>query len=119
MNITFWVLQSILAAVFLGAGAIKVSQPLEKLGTKLGDWVHDMPLPLIRAVGALEIAAAAGLILPRALDIAPGLTGPAALGLALTMVGAIVIHGRRGEHKDVVVNVVLALLAVVVAIGRI
>jgi uncharacterized membrane protein YphA (DoxX/SURF4 family) len=118
MNIVLWSLQIILAAVFLGTGLTKYTQSLTALETKVGGWVHDVPLPLIRVVGAAEVLGALGLILPRALDVAPGLTGIAAVGLALTMVGAVVVHVRRHEYKEVGVNVVLLALCVVVAVGR-
>jgi len=50
--------------------------------------------------------------------IAPILTPLAAVGLLLIMIGAIVTHLRRGEARTIVVNVVLLLLAAVVAWGR-
>ena len=52
------------------------------------------------------------------LDIAPVLVPLAALGLVLMMVGAVVVHGRRKEWPTVIVNLVLLVLAAVVAWGR-
>jgi uncharacterized membrane protein YphA (DoxX/SURF4 family) len=119
MDITLWILQGLLAAVFAGAGLLKLTRPLESLAATLGGWVHDVPLPVIRTVGALEIAAGFGLILPGALDIAPFLTWLAAAGLIATMIGALVVHARRHEPREVAVNVVLVVLASVIVWGRI
>lgn len=59
-----------------------------------------------------------GLILPAATGSLPWLTPLAAVGLALTMVGAAIAHLRRGEYSHIIVNVVLFGLAVFVAYGR-
>ena len=118
MNIALWTLQALLALVFVAAGVVKASQPLPALEAKVGGWVHQVPLPVIRLVGLAEVLGAAGLILPRAFDVASVLTPIAAVGLAVTMVGAIVIHGRRGETKEVSMNVVLLALCVLVAVGE-
>ena len=117
MNVVLWVLQIVLASLFLGAGLMKATLSLGALETRVGSWVHDVPLPVIRLTGIAEVLGAAGLILPRALDIAPTLTGVAAGGLAITMVGAIAVHARRGEHKETGVNAALLALCVVVAAG--
>ena len=72
----------------------------------------------IKAIGALEVLAAIGLLLPAALDIAPILVPLAALGLVSIMIGAVVVHARRKENPMVGANVVLLVLAAVVAWGR-
>ncbi|MFD0531968.1 DoxX family protein [Kitasatospora arboriphila] len=59
-----------------------------------------------------------GLVLPAALGVAPVLTAWAALGLALTMVGAAVVHARRKEYPGIAVNLVLLVLTATVAWGR-
>jgi uncharacterized membrane protein YphA (DoxX/SURF4 family) len=117
MNVVLWVLQGLLAAVFLGAGGMKVSQPVEKLAKNMS-WVERFSEPVVRFVGAVEILGAIGLILPWALDIAPILTPLAAAGLAVTMVLAAIHHVRNGEAKALPVNIVLFALAVIVAVGR-
>ena len=80
--------------------------------------LEDFSAGAIKAIGALELLAAVGLIVPAALDIAPILVPLAAVGLVLLMVGAIITHVRRHELQPVVVNVALLALAVVVAWGR-
>jgi len=66
----------------------------------------------------VEILGAIGLILPAALGIATILTPLAAAGLALTMVGATLVHARRGEKSNIPVTLVLGALAAVVAVMR-
>ena len=118
MNVALWIVQAVLALVFLGAGTIKLTQSREQLITKLGGWVEDYPTGGIRAIGAAEVLGAVGLIVPPALHIHPKLAPLAAVGLAMVMGGAIVVHALRGEYSKVVVNVALAALAIFVAWGR-
>ena len=117
MNVFLWIVAGLLALGFLGAGAMKLSQPREKLAASMG-WVNDFSAPMVKTIGALEVLAALGLVLPAATGIAPILTPLAAAGLVLVMIGAIVTHLRRGEKQMIVVNVVLLILAAVVAWGR-
>ena len=118
MNLALWIVQAVLALIFLGAGTVKLVQSRDRLVKTLGGWVEDVPAGLIKAIGALEILAAIGLILPPALGIFPVLAPLAAAGLVAVMVGAIITHARRGEYSSVVVNVVLAALAIFRAWGR-
>ena len=118
MNSLLWTLQIVLAAIFGGAGAVKLIQLREQLAKTVGGWVNDVPAQLIKLLGVAEVLAAIGLIVPPLVDIAPILTPIAATGLVLTMIGAIVTHARRREFLNVAVNVVLAIMAVVVAWGR-
>jgi hypothetical protein len=73
---------------------------------------------MLKTTGALEVLAAVGLILPAVLGIVPVLVPLAAVGLVLLMVGAAVTHARRGESRAIVTNVVLVVLASMVAWGR-
>lgn len=117
MNVAIWALQGILALIFLAAGVTKTTQPREKLEKNMG-WVADLSLPTVRLIGAVEILGALGLILPAATGTAPVLTPIAATGLALIMVGAIVVHLRRKEPKFILMNVVFGLTAAVIAWAR-
>ena len=118
MNIVLWIIAGVLAAAFAAAGARKLAQPKEKLAASGMAWAEDVNPGVVKLIGALEILAAIGLILPAALGIAPVLVPLAALGLVLVMVGAIVTHARRKEALVIGVNVVLLLLAAVVVWGR-
>ena len=118
MNIVLWIIAGLLAFAFLAAGAMKLTQPKEKLAASGMGWTESFSPGTVKLIGALEVLAALGLILPAALDIAPILVPLAALGLVLMMIGAAVTHARRKENQMIGVNVVLLLLAAVVAWGR-
>jgi uncharacterized membrane protein YphA (DoxX/SURF4 family) len=117
VNIAIWILQSLLALGFLAAGLIKLSRPKEKLQERMA-WTESFSGPMVKVIGALEVLAALGLILPAATGILPVLTPLAATGLVIVMAGAVVTHARRREVPVIVVNVVLLLLAAVVAWAR-
>lgn len=117
MHIVLWVIQGGLAAMFLLAGLAKVSRPKAQLRESMA-WVEDASEGNVKLVGTLEILAALGLVLPQLTGILPWLTPLAAVGLLLTMLGAITIHVRRGEASHALVNVALLLLAAFVAYGR-
>ncbi|GHJ58287.1 hypothetical protein NOK12_08060 [Nocardioides sp. OK12] len=118
MNIVLWIIAAALALVFLAAGAMKLAQPRKKLTASGMEAMENLPAGAIKAIGALEVLAAVGLVVPAVLDVAPVLVPLAATGLALLMVGAAITHARRKENQAVVVNGVLLVLAAVVAWGR-
>ena len=118
MNLVLWIAAAVLAVAFLAAGAMKLTQPKEKLAQSGMGWTEDFSPAAIKAIGALEVLAAIGLIVPAALDIVPDLVPVAAVGLVVLMLGAAVTHLRRKESQMVVVNVVLIALAAFVAWGR-
>jgi uncharacterized membrane protein YphA (DoxX/SURF4 family) len=118
MNVALWIIASVLAAAFLAAGTMKLTQPKEKLVEVGMGWAEDFSAGMVRTIGLLEVLAAAGLILPAALNIVPVLVPLAALGLVLVMLGAIITHARRHEPAPIVVNLVLLLLAALVVWGR-
>ena len=119
MNIALWVIAGLLAAGFLFAGANKLFMSRERLAKAPGGgWALDFSAGFVKALGALEVLGAVGLILPGLLGIAPVLVPLAALGLGLIMIGAAVVEFRRREFKHVLVNVVYLVLIVVVVFGR-
>lgn len=111
-----WIITGILAVAFLMAGAMKVMQPKEQLATNMA-WVNDFSEQQVKGIGILEILGAVGLILPILLNILPILTPLAAVGLMLTMIGAVITHIRRGETQMVIPPAILGVLALVAAIG--
>jgi uncharacterized membrane protein YphA (DoxX/SURF4 family) len=117
MNIALWIIQVLLALAFGMAGLMKLTQPKEKLAGQMA-WVNDFAPTTVKVIGALELLGALGLILPLLTGILPWLTPVAAVGLVLTMLGAMVTHLRRHENQMLVVNGVLLLLAAFVAYGR-
>ena len=118
MNIVLWIIAGVLGAACLAGGAQKLAQPRQKLAAAGYGWVDDFGDGGVKAIGALEVLAGLGLILPAALDIAPVLVPIAATGLVLLMIGAALTHLRRHESQAIVVNLVLLAVAAFVAWGR-
>lgn len=118
MNIVLWIIAGVLAVLFLAAGMMKLTQPKEKLATSGLAWTEDFSSGMVKTIGALEVLAAIGLIVPPLVGVAPVLAPLAALGLVALMIGAIITHARRHESSAIVINVVLLALAAVVAWGR-
>lgn len=118
MNIALWTVAIVLAACFVASGAMNVSMSKEKLLVSGSGWVDDFGAGAVKTIGTLELLAAAGLILPAALDIAPVMVPVSAVGLVALMVGAGITHARRQEARSVAINVVLLAVALFVAWGR-
>ncbi|HEY0360500.1 MAG TPA: DoxX family protein [Mycobacteriales bacterium] len=117
MNVVLWIVAALLAVAFGAAGLMKLTRPKAKLAATMA-YVEDFSGGAVKAIGALELLAALGLILPAVTGIAPVLVPLAAVGLVIVMIGAAVVHARRGENQMIVTNVVLLVLAAVVAWGR-
>jgi uncharacterized membrane protein YphA (DoxX/SURF4 family) len=120
MNIALWIVAGLLAVVYLLSGGGKLILPKEKIAalTPSARWVEDFSAGSVKAIGALEVLGAVGLILPALLDIAPVLVPLAALGLALIMTGAVITRIRRHEPKPMVADLIYLALALFVAWGR-
>ena len=119
MNLALWIIAGLLATVFLIAGANKLFIPRETLAhAPGGGWVLQFSPRFVKALGAVEILGAVGLILPTLLGILPILTPLAAAGLALIMVGAATVTLRRHEVKHVLINLTYLALASFVVWGR-
>jgi uncharacterized membrane protein YphA (DoxX/SURF4 family) len=117
MNTIIWVAQGILAAVFLAAGLLKLTNTREALKDKT-PYVEDFTDSQVKAIGTLEVLGAVGVVLPAALKVLPVLSPIAACGQALIMVAAAATLTRRGEYAHVPLNVVIFALAVFVAVER-
>jgi hypothetical protein len=113
MNYALWVVQGLLALLFLFAGGMKLVLPLEKL-------TGPVPLPglFMRFIGVAEVLGAIGLILPGLVRIRPSLTPLAAAGLVIIMIGATVITLVGGDLLAALIPLVVGLLAAFVAYGR-
>jgi uncharacterized membrane protein YphA (DoxX/SURF4 family) len=114
MTYALWIVQILLAAVFLFTGGMKLVLPLEQMS---GGPV-EMPGVFLRFIGVVEVLGALGLILPALLRIRPGLTPLAAAGLVIIMIGAIVTTLVVGERVAAMISLVVGLLAAFVAYGR-
>ena len=115
MTYALWIVQGLLAALFLFAGGMKLVLPIEQM-------TGPMPLPFpgwfLRFIGVAEALGGLGLILPGLLRIRPGLTPLAAAGLVIIMIGATVITLMGGQVAPALIPLFVGLLAVFVAYGR-
>jgi len=113
MTYALWIVQGLLALLFLWAGGIKLVLPLEKL-------TGPVPLPglFLRFIGVAEVLGAIGLILPGLLRIRPGLTPLAASGLVFIMIGATVLTLAGGDVALALIPLLVGLLSAFVAYGR-
>lgn len=119
MDLALWIAAGMLAAVALTGGVSKAFVPKEKLAAAHGGgWTEDAGAGFVKALGVLELLAAAGLVLPAALGVAPVLVPVTASCWVLLMVGAMITHGRRGERPFVMLNLVYLALAAFIAWGR-
>ncbi len=114
-NTMLWIVQGLLAAMFLLAGGSKVVMSAEQL-TAPGP--VQLPVPFIRFIGVCEVLGAIGMILPGLTGIRPGLTPLGAAGLVIIMIGATVINIINGMAAFAILTIVLGLMAAYVAYGR-
>ena len=112
-GVVLWVIQGLLAAVFLFAGGFKLAVPLAALAK-----VSPLPAPFLKFIGVCEVSGAMGLILPGLLRIRTGLTPLAAGGLVIIMLGATVVTVVTQGPAGAAVPFVVGILAATVAYGR-
>ena len=118
MNIALWTVASILAFAFAAAGLMKLARSNQQLVDAGMPWVADASPAFVNSIGAVEILAAIGLIVPALTGIAPVFVPLAAVGLVLVMLGAAALHARRKEIPNTFIALVILALAVFVAWGR-
>jgi len=112
-NATLWVVQGLLAALFLFAGVMKLVMPIEAMAGPVA-----LPGALLRFVGVAEALGAIGLVLPGLLKTHVELTPLAAAGLVIIMIGAVAITVIGGSVAGAIVPLVVGVLAASVAYGR-
>jgi uncharacterized membrane protein YphA (DoxX/SURF4 family) len=113
MNIALWIIQGLLAALFLFAGGMKLVMPIEEMTKQIA-----MPGLFLRFIGVAEVFGAIGLIIPGLTRIQPGLTPLAAAGLVLIMIGATVTILATGDIATALMPLAVGILAAFVAYGR-
>jgi hypothetical protein len=114
MNILLWVLQVLLALVFLAHGMLLLMPPPDiqaQMYAALPPWFWLF-------LGVAEVAAAVGITLPGATRIMPGLVTAAAAGITFVMVSATAWHIVRGENSSAVITLVLLVMAAFVTYMR-
>jgi hypothetical protein len=117
-NYALWIVQGLLALLFLFAGSTKLVLPIDVL-TSMGS-PNQIALPglFLRFIGVAEVLGGIGLILPRLLRIRPRLTPLAAAGLVIIMVGATSITLAGGDVAPAFIPLAVGLLSTFVAYGR-
>lgn len=113
LSSALWIVQWLLALVFLIAGGSKLIMPIEEMTKEVA-----MPGAFLRFLGVAEVLGALGLILPGLLRIRPGLTPLAAAGLVLIMIGATSISLAIMGPALALIPLAVGLLAAWVAYGR-
>lgn len=113
LNVALWIVQILLAALFLFAGGTKLVLPPEALKGPVA-----LPVWFVRFIGVCEVLGAIGLILPGLLRIKPWLTPLAAAGLVIIMVGAVAVTLLGGLVSPALMTLIVGLLAAFVAYGR-
>lgn len=118
MGLVLWFAAGALALVFAATGVMKLVESREMLVADGQRWAVSASPVLIKFLGVAEILGAFGLVLPGIIGVLPVVTAISATGLAVIMVGAVVIHVRRGEQRAAVFAVALLLVAALIAWDR-
>ena len=113
MNIALWIIQALLALLFLLAGGMKLILPIEEMTQHIA-----MPGLFLRFIGVCEVLGGLGLVLPWLLGIRPGLTPLAAVGLVIIMIGATATTIIIGQVATSILPLVVGILCLFVAYGR-
>ena len=118
MNILLWILQILLALLFLFAGITKLVMPIDVLESMASPNAVRLPGMFIKFIGLVETLGALGLILPGIFRKQQHLTSLAAAGLAIVMIGAVVVTIMGEGVAMAITPFVVSILCAFVAYGR-
>src|SRR2546423_13069621 len=107
MNRALWIIQILLALLFLFAGAVKLVMPIEEMTKQMPVMLPGM---FLRFIGVAEVLGGIGLILPGLLRIQPGLTPLAAAGLVIIMIGATIVTLEGGPIAPALMPLLVGIL---------
>ena len=113
LNVLLWVLQALLAMLFMFAGVMKFIIPVAEMTKQIA-----LPGWFLHFIGGAEILGGIGLILPGILRIRTGLTPLAAAALVVIMIGATALNLNAGQRPAALITVVLGLLLAFVTYHR-
>ena len=113
LNVLLWVLQVLLAMLFMFAGVMKFVMPIEEMTKQIA-----LPGWFLHFIGVAEIFGAIGLVLPGILRIRIGLTPLAAAALVVIMIGATAVNLKIGQRGAALTTAIVGLLLVFVAHNR-
>jgi uncharacterized membrane protein YphA (DoxX/SURF4 family) len=117
LHITLWILQVIVAALFIWTGFTKLTLPIEKLAAMF-PWTAEVSSSFLIFTALCDLIGGIGLLLPALLRIKPQLTAWAAIGCAALMLSAIIFHVARGEASVIGFNIFVLLVTLFIAWGR-
>ena len=117
LNGTLWVVQVLLSLTLVGGATWKLVTPIPQLAAKM-PWMGQVSPALLYTTAIADLLGGLGVLLPSVTRIKPGLSVLAAWGCVVLMAAAIVFHVSRGEANKTPFNILLAVLALVVAWGR-
>jgi hypothetical protein len=112
-GLALWIVQGILAALFLFAGGFKLATPVAELAR-----VSPLPAAFLKFIGACEVLGALGLVLPGLFRVRRGLTPLAAAGLVVIMLGAVAVTATTQGVAPAGFPLVIGALAAIIAVGR-
>ena len=111
-NAVLWIVQALLAALFLFAGGMQLVMPIDELVAQ-----SHMSGGFLRFIGVVEVLGGLGIVLPGLTGIAPILTPLAAAGLVIIMIGATIVSIPGGIFTGLIPFVV-GILAAWIAVSR-
>lgn len=118
MNIVLWIIQVLLALLFLFSGGMKLVIPPDVLMSMGSPNQVRLPGWFIQFIGVCEVLGGLGLILPGLFKIKTGLTPLAAAGLLIIVIGATTLTIIGDGLATAIVPFVTSLLLAFVIYGR-
>jgi len=111
MDIAYWVVAALLALFYLYAGGLKLVRSQAQLAPTMAWAGTAIPMAGVRAIGAVEVLGAAGLVLPPLTGVAPWLATAAAIGFVVLQSAALGFHASRRENRSIGMNLGLLMVA--------
>src|SRR5262245_26150849 len=115
MNILLWIIQILLALLFLFAGITKLF-PLMEMTPPPNMIVF--PMWFLKFIGVCEVLGALGLVLPGLFRTQRHLTRYAAIGLTIIMIGAVVVTVMGPGVGAAIIPLIVGVLCAFVAWKR-
>ena len=115
MNIVLWIIQILLALLFLFSGLTKLLPILTMPPPPPGVWMP--PMWFLKFIGLCELLGGLGLVLPGLFRRQQYLTVLAAIGLLIIMIGAVAVTRTMGIGAAVL-PLITGILCAFVAYGR-
>lgn len=118
MNIVLWIIQVLLALLFLFSGGMKLIIPPDVLMSMGSPNQVRLPGLFIQFIGVCEVLGGLGLTLPGLFRIRTGLTPLATAGLVIIMIGATTLTFIGDGIAAALIPLMVGLLLTFVAYGR-